>query len=83
VSGYRFYQSADPDQWVTEHVGHASGLVKATHELLDWAAGQGLTFDVSPGENGERWGCRLEIYLDEPGQDMSEWETQLAFRLAD
>jgi hypothetical protein len=26
---------------------------------------------------------RLEIYHDEPGQDMSEWETELAFKLAD
>ena len=65
------------------HVGHPDGLVKATQQLLDWAAGQGLTWDLSPGEKGERWGGRLETYLDEPGQDMSEWQTQLAFRLAD
>lgn len=67
------------------HVGHPSELAKATQELLDWAAGQGLTWDVSPGENGERWGCRLEFYLTDPGQepDMNKWETQLAFRLAD
>jgi hypothetical protein len=40
---------------------------------------------VSPGDNGERWGCCLEIYLTDPGQepDMSKWQTQLAFRLAD
>jgi effector-binding domain-containing protein len=65
------------------HVGHPDGLFKATQQLLDWAARQGLTWDMSPGEKGERWGCRLETYPDELGQDMSEWQTQLAFRLAD
>ncbi len=28
-------------------------------------------------------GCRLEICHDKPGQDMSEWETEFAFKLAD
>jgi effector-binding domain-containing protein len=67
------------------YVGPPSELVDATKTLLDWAAAQGLTFDVSPGEDGERWASRLEIYLTDPRQepDMSKWETQLAFRLAD
>jgi hypothetical protein len=57
----------------------------ATKALLDWAAEQGLTWDVTPGEDGERWACRLEIYLTDPSQepDMSKWVTQLAFKLAD
>ena len=47
--------------------------------------GQGLTWDMSPGETGERWGSRLEFYLTDPREepDMSKWVTQLAFRLAD
>jgi effector-binding domain-containing protein len=67
------------------HVGHPSELAEVTGALLDWAAGQGLSWDVSPGEAGERWGSRLEIYLTDPSQepDMSKWETQLAFKLAD
>ena len=67
------------------HVGHPSELVGATKALLDWAAEQGLTWDVTPSESGERWGCRLETYLTDPSQepDMSKWVTQLAFRLAD
>jgi effector-binding domain-containing protein len=67
------------------HVGHPSELMAATGALLDWAAAQGLTWDMSPGANGERWGCRLEIYLTDPSQepDMSKWVTQLAFKLAD
>ena len=67
------------------HVGHPSELVAATGALLDWAAAQGLTWDMSPGVNGERWACRLETYLTDPRQepDMSKWVTQLAFKLAD
>jgi hypothetical protein len=51
----------------------------------DWAAEQSLTWDVTPSESGDRWGCRLENYLTDPSQepDMSKWVTQLAFRLAD
>ena len=67
------------------HVGHPSELAGTTKALLDWAAGQGLTWDMSPGETGERWGSRLEIYFTDPREepDMSKWVTQLAFRLAD
>jgi effector-binding domain-containing protein len=67
------------------HVGAPETLMGATSSLLDWAADQGLTFDASPSPQGERWGCRLEIYLTDPREepDLSKWETQLAFRLAD
>jgi effector-binding domain-containing protein len=67
------------------HVGHPSELYGITGTLLDWAAGQGLTWDMSPGEKGERWGARLETYLTDPSEepDMSKWVTELAFRLAD
>ena len=67
------------------HVGPYGELAAATSTLLDWAAGQGLTWDMQPGEAGERCGSRLEIYLTDPSQepDVSKWETQLAFRLAD
>jgi effector-binding domain-containing protein len=66
------------------HTGHPSELVEVTGALLDWGAEQGLTWDMSPGEDGERWGARLESYLTDPAEepDMSKWRTQLAFRLA-
>ena len=66
------------------HVGHPSELAEATKALLDWAARQGLSWDMTPADGGERWGARLEIYLTDPEQepDMSKWHTQLAFRLA-
>lgn len=65
------------------HVGHPKTLMDATARLLRWADDHDLSWDVSPSSEGERWGCRLEIYHDEPGQDMNDWETELAFRLAD
>jgi effector-binding domain-containing protein len=66
------------------HVGHPSELMAATKALLDWAAEQGLTWDITPSEDGDRWACRLENYLTDPEQepDMSKWVTQLAFKLA-
>jgi effector-binding domain-containing protein len=66
------------------HVGHPAGLLDATKALPDWAAQQGLSWDVTETAAGERWGGRLEIYETDPAQepDMDKWETKLAFRLA-
>lgn len=38
---------------------------------------------MSPGEDGDHWGCRLEFHLTGPAEqpDMSKWVTQPAFRL--
>jgi effector-binding domain-containing protein len=65
------------------HVGHPDELVDVTGKLLDWAAGQGLTWDMTGSDAGERWGCRLEILKTDPRvePDMTKWETELAFRL--
>lgn len=65
------------------HVGHPRTLIDATARLLKWADQQGLSWDVTPTPDGQRWACRLEIYHDKPDQDMNEWETELAVRLAD
>jgi len=73
-------------QYVTlTHVGPPSELIDANRQLLEWAAEQDLTWDVSADDHGERWVSRLEIYLTDPDvePDMSKWETELAFRLAD
>jgi effector-binding domain-containing protein len=66
------------------HTGHPSELMAATKALLDWAAGQGLTWDMTPSQDGDRWACRLENYLTDPAQepDLSKWVTELAFKLA-
>ena len=65
------------------HVGHPATLATVTGALLDWAAANGLTWDVTPSPAGDRWACRLELYLSDPRSepDMNRWETQLAFRL--
>jgi effector-binding domain-containing protein len=70
---------------VMTHTGAPSTLVAATAELLDWAGERGLVWDVSRTEAGVKWGCRLEFYLTNPVEqpDASQWQTQLAFKLAD
>lgn len=67
------------------HIGAPHTLIDATGRLLEWADGQGLRWDVSSSPEGERWGCRLEIYHTNPEEqpDLNKWETELAFRLAD
>jgi effector-binding domain-containing protein len=65
----------------TIYTGHPSGLVDATAALLEWAARQGLPWDVSDTPHGQRWGCRLEVYDTDPREepDLDKWETQLVF----
>jgi effector-binding domain-containing protein len=67
------------------YTGHPNGLLDATAFLLEWAGQQHLTWDLSHGRDGERWGGRLEIYETDPvaEPDMTKWTTQLAFRLSD
>lgn len=67
------------------HVGRPDGLVEATRRLLDWAAGEGLEWDMTDEGGAQRWGCRMESYLTDPADepDTAKWETELAFRLAD
>lgn len=70
---------------VMTHTGAPPTLVAATSALLDWAQQRGLAFDVSQTDAGEKWGCPLESYLTNPAEqpDTSQWQTELAFRLAD
>ncbi|HEX9041264.1 MAG TPA: GyrI-like domain-containing protein [Trebonia sp.] len=67
------------------YTGHPDGLMGATAALLSWAGEQGLTWDVQETPDGDRWAARLEIYETDPAEepDMTKWETQLAFRLAE
>ena len=67
------------------YTGHPDGLLDATAFLLEWGRQHYLTWDLSHGPAGERWGARLEIYETDPGAepDMSKWTTQLAFRLSE
>ena len=69
---------------VVRHTGPFSQLAGATRDLLDWAAARGLAWDRTESPAGERWGCRLEVYLTNPAAEPgpATWETELAFRLA-
>ncbi|MGW2092020.1 GyrI-like domain-containing protein [Promicromonospora sukumoe] len=69
----------------TVHRGHPDELIDVTGELLRWAADQGLTFDRHDSETGDVWAGRFEFYLTDPAEqpDMSQWEVELAFKLAD
>lgn len=67
------------------HVGHPDELMEVTRRLLAWAGEQGLAWDMTETAQGDRFGCRLEIYYSNPQEepDMTKWKTELAFRLAD
>ncbi len=66
------------------HTGPPADLEEATRVLLEWADGQGLSWDVTTADDGEHWTARLEEYLTDPAQepDQAKWQTRLAFRLA-
>jgi effector-binding domain-containing protein len=70
---------------VVTHTGPYDELVPAVRDLLEWAQQEGLTWDKQDSPEGERWGCRLEIYPVNPAEqpDPAKWETELVFRLAD
>lgn len=67
------------------HTGPPDRLVHVTAALLAWARQRGLQWDAASTGDGERWGCRLEIYHTNPAEvpDPNRWETELAFRLLD
>ena len=42
----------------------------ATEELLDWAAGQGLKWDMSPGEHGDQWAAGWRSISPTPARNL-------------
>lgn len=62
------------------HMGHPDQLEAVTGEVLDWAAQRDLKMDAE----GDRWGCRLEVFYSNPAEvpDPNDWETELVLRLA-
>jgi hypothetical protein len=67
------------------HVGPPDQLIGVIGALLQWADELGLRWDRENTPMGERWGCRLESYKTNPviQPDVTKWETDLVFRLAD
>jgi len=66
------------------HTGHPDELMEVTKRLLGWADAEGHQFDHGPADDGDHWGCRLEIYETDPAgePDLTKWQHTLAFRLA-
>jgi effector-binding domain-containing protein len=66
------------------HRGPYEGLSEANAALLDWIKEQGLNIDVRESPEGDRFACRLEIYLTDPAveKDLQKWETEVAIKLA-
>ena len=66
------------------HRGPYGQLYDINAALLDWIKEQGFTMDVNESPQGDRFGCRLEIYLTDPAveKDPEKWETEVAIGLA-
>jgi effector-binding domain-containing protein len=66
------------------HRGPYDQLADANAALQDWIKEQGLKMDVTETPDGDRFGCRLEIYLTDPAveKDPQKWETEVAIKLA-
>ena len=56
--------------------GPYEGLYEANGTLIGWINEQGMTMDVKGSPEGDRFGCRLEVYLTDPGveKDPAKWE---------
>lgn len=67
------------------HRGPYDGLYEANAVLIGWAKERGIRFDVQKTAAGDKFGCRLEIYLTDPQRepDPANWETEVAIRVAD
>src|ERR1700757_4981130 len=64
--------------------GPYEGLYEANAALLNWIKEHGLTMDVEESPDGDRFACRLEIYLTDPAveKDPQKWETEVAIKLS-
>lgn len=63
------------------HTGDYATVVTAHSAIQDWAKANGIQWAQHDDGNEERWGCRVEHYITDPGEepDASKWETEVAF----
>ncbi len=67
------------------HTGPYDALGEANAALQTWIEREGLRSAVVETPAGDRWDCRLEIYLTDPEteQDPGRWRTEVTYLLAD
>jgi DNA gyrase inhibitor GyrI len=65
--------------------GNYSNLVEVNAVLIGWCNLHRYKFDMEPTPKGDRFACRLEMYPNDPREvpNPDDWETVLAFKLAD
>ena len=65
--------------------GPDDGLYRANAALIGWGMERGVKWDSEQTPAGERFACRLEIYLIGPQSepDPAKWETEVAIRVSD
>ncbi|WEX09406.1 GyrI-like domain-containing protein [Chelativorans sp. AA-79] len=61
------------------------GLYQANAALIGWGKENGIRWDSEQTPAGERFACRMEVYLTDPATepDSSKWETEITIKLAD
>jgi effector-binding domain-containing protein len=59
-------------------------LYDANAALIDWAKKKSIKWDMSETGEGDRFGCRLEVYLTDPETELDpvKRETEVTIRLA-
>ncbi|UXH77802.1 GyrI-like domain-containing protein [Roseateles amylovorans] len=65
--------------------GHPDKLEAATAMLIGWVRLTDQPLDVDERADGDHFACRLEFYVTDPDEqpDMTQWVTELAFKLKD
>ena len=65
--------------------GPYDGLYDANGTLIDWGKKMSIKWDMSETEEGDQFGCRLEVYLTDPGTELDpeKQETEVTIRLSD
>ena len=65
--------------------GPDDGLLHANAALIGWAVKHGIKWDSQQTPAGERFACRLEVYLIGPESepDPAKWETEVTIKIAD
>jgi effector-binding domain-containing protein len=65
--------------------GPYDGLYDANAALIDWGQQRSVKWDMSETEEGDKFGCRLEVYLTDPKTELDpeKRETEVTIRLID